>query len=248
MRAVPLLLQVPKAAFQWALEMVRIGGDIDFVAATAGWPDWIKQVAHFIIAPPSWFPTVLSIIGVALLISLKFDWPRKKSVLDSLPKPDLKVAMRQAEARANRAIRTQKERGTKEAAAPYPNDSGTVVFDYSTHNGTVRVGSGDKQFGIKFSSASNNSIHLYGDGAGIRRIARAKGVRSGDKIAFPAFDSSSRHYTIHRNEHFLVENTKGFFLQGRINDIKCESHGDPCHEVQFDYQINPDGGDDFNAL
>lgn len=236
----PILLAVPRVAIRWGLEMILVGGDFDFVATMAGWPDWLRDSLSFVVNPPPWFPALIGAFGLILVAWPKTWWPRRAA--QSVRPKIAPAPPNQSSARLAASARV--------SARPtsYPNDSGAVTFDYSTHNGTVRIGSGDRQFGIKFSSASNTSIHLYNDGAGTRRIARAKAVRSGENIKFSMFDSSSRSYTIQQGEHFLVENSKGFFLQGRVADIKCETHGADRYEVQFDYQINPAGSDEFKAL
>lgn len=41
-----------------------------------------------------------------------------------------------------------------------PNISGEVEFDYSNYNGLYIIGTGSMQFELKFSGASNGSIHI----------------------------------------------------------------------------------------
>jgi len=113
---------------------------------------------------------------------------------------------------------------------------GTVTFDYSTSNGTVAVGHGDATVRVKFSKASNASIHLYQSDHGCK-VARAKGLTKGRAARFRNFDSSSRSYTINLGEYFFANNVYGYTLLGRVNSIKDDSRGDDRDEVVFDYEI-----------
>lgn len=125
---------------------------------------------------------------------------------------------------------------------------GRVTFDYSTNNGVVTVGQGDCRFGVHFSKASDTSIYVYRGAGGTRAVARIKGAVSGDIVRFQDHDSSSRVYSVNLGEHFLLENAKGCFMQGKIISIKDDSRGAPNDEVVFDYEINTEGTAEFAAL
>lgn len=133
-------------------------------------------------------------------------------------------------------------------AEPEIDHRGTTCFEYSTNNGYVVVGGGDKTFGLRFTKASDTSIHVYTDHPSVERIARAKGAKSGEAIDFNDYDSSSRVYTIAEGETFLVKNRDGYYMQARIHSITDDSRGDAQDKVMFDYQINTDKSAQFTGL
>jgi hypothetical protein len=61
-------------------------------------------------------------------------------------------------------------------------------------------------------------------------------------------DSTSRTYTIQENEVFLAQNKLGFWLQGRVLEIKDDSRRDDRDEVTFEYVIYPSGQESFEVL
>ena len=124
----------------------------------------------------------------------------------------------------------------------------TVSFDYSTNNGLIAVGTGAASFGLMFSKAGDTSIYVYKDHPSIVRIARVKDAQPGDLIRPQDFDSTSRTYTIHEKEIFLVQNQFGHWLQARISEIKDDSRQDDADEVTFEYMIYPISHDSFPAL
>ncbi len=131
-------------------------------------------------------------------------------------------------------------------------DKGRISFDYSTDNHIVSVGSGDKEFKIGFSKASNTSIYIYNlkhkSGVNCVKVARVKDVIVGEIIRFHEYDSSSSNYTINIGEIFLAENSSGFFLQAKVVLLKDDSRGDDHDEIVFDYQINDNKNAEFIAL
>jgi len=129
---------------------------------------------------------------------------------------------------------------------------GRVTFDYSTNNSIVSVGDGDCRFRISFSKASNTAIYMYTQKhsrkTNIKRLARVKGAGAGSILRFENFDSSSDVYQIRLGEHFLAENNKGCFMQGKIISLKDDTRGADHDEVVFDFEINTQGNAEFAAL
>ena len=126
--------------------------------------------------------------------------------------------------------------------------SQVVSFDYSTQNGVIVVGTGAASFGLSFTKASDTSIYIYRDHPSIARVARAKNILPGEMITARNVDSTSRTYTIQENEVFLAQNKLGFWLQGRVLEIKDDSRRDDRDEVTFEYVIYPSGQESFEVL
>ncbi|MGI8489940.1 PIN domain-containing protein [Pectobacterium sp. S5] len=118
-------------------------------------------------------------------------------------------------------------------------------FDYSTHNGTIEMSNGKIAFNVKFSKASDTTIHVYKDGDSYQ-IARVKNSNRGDVLEFENYDSSSRGYTIHKGEVVLFRNMQGDVLAIRIINIKDDSRNDDQDLVQYIYVIYP-YGDEITA-
>lgn len=123
-----------------------------------------------------------------------------------------------------------------------------TCFDYSTNDGLVNVVLNAITFEIRFSKASNESIHVYKDGTNLRAIADLRGVNPGDNIDFSAFDSSSRAYTVALGGYFVAQNVDGYFLLARILSIKDDTRGDTNDEVCFAYSIDASKSGRFKAL
>jgi hypothetical protein len=118
--------------------------------------------------------------------------------------------------------------------------SGERAFDYSTHNGVIRVDHAGHRFDVAFSKASDTSIHLRKVGT-TRRIGRVKNAELGEIVTIDAIDTTSNQYTIQLNESFVVENEAGAVLAGRIAGIRDDTRGSDRDEVRFFYTINPSG-------
>ena len=115
---------------------------------------------------------------------------------------------------------------------------GRICFDYSTNDGLTKIIWNDIIFSIRFTKSCNTSIHIYKDGTNLTAIARLKDVQSGVEVDFHTFDSTSRVYTVHLGEHFMVRNNDGYFLLGRILSIRDDTRGDKLDEVCFTYSID----------
>jgi hypothetical protein len=131
-------------------------------------------------------------------------------------------------------------------------DRGKVCFDYSTNNGVVTVGEADCLFQIAFSGSSKKDIQLMSRGrtrrSNLRKIARVRAVPPGNTLRFDKYDSTSDLYRIGIGETFLAENEHGYFIQGKIVDVRKETHGSDRDEVTFQYQININGSAEFISL
>lgn len=120
----------------------------------------------------------------------------------------------------------------------------TQTFVYSTNNGVCTVGEGDKAFDLDFSSCNSDCIYITSDPESIKRVASARGVPSGMPLRFSDFDSTSRVYTIGEKQLFMAENEFGFYLVGRVVDVRSADRGEGADVVMFDYIINQNPGDD----
>ncbi|GGE01991.1 hypothetical protein GCM10011390_21060 [Aureimonas endophytica] len=118
--------------------------------------------------------------------------------------------------------------------------AGRETFDYSTHDGQMRLEREGLLFTLAFSKGSNTAIHVV-KRSGTRRIARVKNYASGEAISIESLDTTSGHYTVHVGEGFLVENQEGAVFAARIFGIKDDTRGADRDEVSFDYVINPPG-------
>ena len=144
------------------------------------------------------------------------------------------------------------------SVSPAPTNSTPIIdianyarkqcFDYSTNNGTVNVQQGQMAFELHFSKREGSSIYLYREGTNIDAIARVPNMASGSPLDFSKFDSSSRFYSIATNEHFILKNNKGEFLQGKILSVRDDSRGDPNDEVCFAYEFDQIGKGQFISL
>jgi hypothetical protein len=111
-----------------------------------------------------------------------------------------------------------------------------IKFDYSTNDGKLRINRSGKVFDVRFSKASNTSIHLYVSGT-THRIARVKRAAINLPTTIDEHETSSRSYTIETGERFLVENDSGDTLAARVDDIKDDSRGADRDEVGFVFSI-----------
>ncbi|MDE4455994.1 toll/interleukin-1 receptor domain-containing protein [Psychrobacter sp. DAB_AL62B] len=120
-----------------------------------------------------------------------------------------------------------------------PNFRGVVEFDYDKNNGHYIIGAGNMQFELKFSSASNGSIHVYKNPANIEGLALAYGVSCFSDINDAlAFDYTSDSITPKTGEFVVLVNRSGFFATIKFGNIKARSHGAEKSSVSFKYKIN----------
>ncbi len=106
-------------------------------------------------------------------------------------------------------------------------------FDYSSNDGHLTISTPDGTFHLRFAKRSDTQIYLikFGNTA---RLARTKGVQPGDLVVMSSLDSSSSIYHIGIGEVFLVENSTGDLLVGRITHIADDTRNNaPADEVRF---------------
>ena len=127
--------------------------------------------------------------------------------------------------------------------------SGTVTFDYSNNNGRYALGAGDMLFETAWSGGGSTSIHAYTDPPSIRSVAVATSVTSIKEIADAStFDTSSRVRTPRLGEIIVWQNTAGYWLAIRIEQLQNRSHGSPADEITFSYAIAPAKSANFAGI
>lgn len=113
-------------------------------------------------------------------------------------------------------------------------DDAFQFFDYSTNNGEMVIRLNGATFNWAFSKASDTCIHVYARGGS--KVARCKNVAQNEVVDFNQFDNTSRAYTVHTGEVFLVRNTDGSTLAARIRSISDDTRGAPHDHVAFSYR------------
>jgi hypothetical protein len=118
--------------------------------------------------------------------------------------------------------------------------TGIVTFDYSNNNGNYILGAGDMLFETAWSRGSNTSIHVYTDPPSIRSVALAISVKEIIEITDASYyDPSSRVRSPHVGEIAVWQNTAGYFLATKIENLQSRGHGNSADEVRFSYVIAP---------
>ncbi|MCL2570224.1 MAG: hypothetical protein FWE16_03400 [Firmicutes bacterium] len=123
---------------------------------------------------------------------------------------------------------------------------GIAKFDYSNNNGIYRIGEGEYLFDLKFSKASNTSIHVYSDSPSVKTVALVKDVSDINMIRDTSiYDSSSRTRAPSLNQIVVLQNINGYFAAIKILSLKDDTRGDLNDEVEFEYVIQINGSSDF---
>jgi len=118
--------------------------------------------------------------------------------------------------------------------------SGNVRFDYSNNNGRYIVGAGDMAFETKWSSGSNNAIHAYTNPPSIRSVALVNNANCISEIEDARqYDTSSGARTPQLGEIVVWQNSSGYYLATKIEDLQSRSHGHAKDEITFSYIIAP---------
>ena len=129
-----------------------------------------------------------------------------------------------------------------------PSTFGEVTFDYSNNDGRYFIGQGELAFELRFSKASDRSIHVYNDSSSINTVAIAKGLNSIREINDArVYDVSSRVRCPNVNEIVVWQNSNGFYAAIKILSIKDDTRGDDNDEVVFKYKIQTNGSPDFST-
>lgn len=119
-------------------------------------------------------------------------------------------------------------------------------FDYSNNNWEFTIWKDEYSFDLKFSKASNTSIHIYNDPPNISWIAIAtKKYKISDINDCSIYDMSSRTRTPQKWEIIILKNIYWNYCAVRIIDIKDRTRNDKIDEVTFEYVINPEWYTDF---
>ncbi len=129
-----------------------------------------------------------------------------------------------------------------------PSLTGQVTFDYSNNNGMYAIGQGALLFELKFSKASDTSIHLYNDVPSVETIALVKDKSQINEIEDARmYDGSSRTRTSGLQQIATVMNKNGFFASIKVLDVKDDSRNDNVDEITFEYVIQSNGTPAFIA-
>lgn len=125
---------------------------------------------------------------------------------------------------------------------------GRNEFDYeNTNNGRFDIGRELMEFTLKFSKASDVSIHVYSDPENIKRVAKIPGIGRFDEVRdVTALEYSNRAVTIGEGELVALENINGSYAIVHIHDIRDATREDDRDEVTFSYIINPVGKTNFS--
>jgi len=115
---------------------------------------------------------------------------------------------------------------------------GKIKFNFENNDQTYRIGSGNAQFDIKFSSASNSSIYVYKDPSNIEGVALFGGSEFCDVGDASKLDYTSRTRTPHVGQIVSLVNTNGYFALIKIESVQTRSHGADESIVEFSYKIN----------
>ena len=127
--------------------------------------------------------------------------------------------------------------------------SGSLTFDYSNNNGHYALGAGDMLFETAWSGGGSTSIHAYNDPPSIRSVALATSATSIAEITDAStFDTSSRVRTPRLGEIVVWQDTVGYWLAIRIEQLQSRSHGSPADGITFSYAIAPAKSASFAGL
>lgn len=123
-----------------------------------------------------------------------------------------------------------------------------VFFDYSTYSGHIEVNKSNILFDLYFSKASNTRIHICAKRHNALAVARIKSPALGQKIKFDKLDSTSDYYSVSIGDNFIVQNSMGKFLLGKVLSLKDDTLGDANDEICFAYEFDSSGIGQFTAL
>src|SRR5438132_2173190 len=123
---------------------------------------------------------------------------------------------------------------------------GTVTFDYSNNNGRFTFGAGDMAFETAWSKGGASTIYAYNDPPSIRTVALAQGVKSIKDISdASAYDSSSRVRSPYLGEIVVWQNTAGYYLATKVENLQSRAHGSLLDQITFSYAIAPSKSGSF---
>ena len=121
-----------------------------------------------------------------------------------------------------------------------------VKFDYTDNNWIYNIWKDKQFFELKFSKASDTSIHIYNDPNSIKWVAIADKIYDMYSIEDASiFNMSSRTRNPKEWDIVILENIYWNYCAVKIIDIKYDGRGDDKYEITFDYIINWDWYKDF---
>lgn len=122
-----------------------------------------------------------------------------------------------------------------------------ISFDYSKNNWTYTIWKDDLLFDLKFSKASDKSIHIYKNPPSIYGLTVIPGKESIKEIKDASkYEMSSRSDTPQEWELVVMKNVHGNYCVVKIIDVKDRKRSDDKDEVTFEYCINIDWYTDFS--
>lgn len=118
--------------------------------------------------------------------------------------------------------------------------AGVVTFDHSNNNGRYVVGAGDMAFETAWSRGSNSVVYAYTDPPSIISVALAFGVAEISQIDDASlYDTSSRVRTPTIGQIVVWQNTAGYYLATRVEQLRSRLHGLQSDSLTFSYVIAP---------
>ncbi len=122
-----------------------------------------------------------------------------------------------------------------------------ISFDYSKNNWIYSIWQEKLLFELKFSKASDVSIHIYKDPQSIEWLTVVPKKESIKEIKDAAkYEMSSRSDTPKEWELVVLKNIHGNYCVIKIIDIKDRTRTDDKDEITFEYCINIDWYTDFS--
>lgn len=125
--------------------------------------------------------------------------------------------------------------------------SGEITFNYSNNDGKYILWSNEQLFELKFSKASDVSIHIYKDPPSIEWIWIANWIYDIWEVKdVTNIDMSSRTRALKEWEIVILKNIYWNYCAIKILDIKDNTRSDSKDEITFKYVINSDWYKDFS--
>ena len=118
----------------------------------------------------------------------------------------------------------------------FPQNEGSVTFNFKNNNGNFIIGSGEYEFSTKWSECGFDSIYAYCDN--VEMIGYSEGVEEIPVLLnFDKFDFTSRTRELHVGEVVVWMNKKGKFAATLIKHVEVKSRGAKQNSLSFEYKI-----------
>ncbi len=138
---------------------------------------------------------------------------------------------------------------TKAEVAADPTLGGTVWMEYYPGDGSYNMGSGDRKFTVHFKGDNPDCVTLTDAAAnGGKTLMPLKQAVQGKKITFQPSRAAAGIECLRVNDAFIMKNAKGYYLQGRLHEIRLEKQSRNFNMVSFAYDINVPKSASFRAL